>query len=53
MTWKYNIIRNSDIYHIRKELDKLGSKGWELVSVVTTIEDNKTYYILWLKNQEI
>ena len=34
MRWEYKTVIEADNYHLRKELNRLGDKGWEAYSVV-------------------
>lgn len=49
MKWEYKCVIESDNYHLRKELNSLGAKGWEAYNVIKVDNPFDEIYIAYLK----
>lgn len=50
MNWEYKTAIESDNYHLRKAMNRLGKKGWEAYSVINKVfPSGDEVYIAYLK----
>lgn len=47
--WEYRTIIEADNYHLRRELNRCGKKGWEAYSVIMVNYPYAEVYIAYLK----